>query len=498
MSLVNLSSKSNTTNLLDLNKSFINGEWVEGNSTRSVNLTDPYEQKVITEIKLATNEQLEDAFKKAEAAQKEWAKSSAEIRKDVISKVLNFFKDHHDEIVNALVVEAGSTILKANFELMATHQELEEAILYADELDKVREVPARLADGKVNKIYRLPLGVISSITPFNFPMALSMRTIAPAIVLGNAVVHKPAIQTGITGGQIIAKAFEEAGLPKGVFNSILTDSTEIGNGMIENPISKLVSFTGSTEVGRSIGEIAGRNLKRVALELGGNNPFVVLSDADVDKAVDAAIFGRFVHSGQICMSSNRFIVQKDLYDEFVSKFVKRAKGLKVGDPKDPTTNMGPVISERQADTIMGYIEQAKNDGIKLGLEGTRTGNVISPFVFVDVPIHSTLAACELFGPVAQIIRAETDEEAIEFANDTEYGLSSSIFTSDLAKGEKLALYIDAGMTHVNDQTVNQQVNAPFGGNKASGLGRFGYPWIVEEFTVTKWISIQTEYREFPF
>jgi aldehyde dehydrogenase (NAD+) len=234
------------------------------------------------------------------------------------------------------------------------------------------------------------------------------------------------------------------------------------------------------------------------LELGGNNPFVVLSDADVDKAVDAAIFGRFVHSGQICMSSNRFIVQKDLYDEFVSKFVDRAKGLKVGDPKDPTTNVGPIISERQADTVMGYIEQAKNDGIKLGLEGTRTGNVISPFVFVDVPIHSTLAACELFGPVAQIIRAETDEEAIEFANDTEYGLSSSIFTSDLAKGEELSLRIDAGMTHVNDQTVNQQVNAPFGGNKASGLGRFGYPWIVEEFTVTKWISIQKEYREFPF
>jgi aldehyde dehydrogenase (NAD+) len=147
---------------------------------------------------------------------------------------------------------------------------------------------------------------------------------------------------------------------------------------------------------------------------------------------------------------------------------------------------------------MGYIEQAKNDGIKLGLEGIRTGNVISPFVFVDVPIHSTLAACELFGPVAQIIRAETDEEAIEFANDTEYGLSPSIFTSDLAKGEELSLRIDAGMTHVNDQTVNQQVNAPFGGNKASGLRRFGYPWIIEEFTVTKWISIQTEYREFPF
>jgi aldehyde dehydrogenase (NAD+) len=484
-------------NFLDLNKSFINGEWVEGKSSRTYNITDPYDQSVVTSVKLATAEQLEETFKIAEKAQKEWAKSSVEERRNVLKRALDYLQSNHEEIVKVINRESGSTVLKANIELSITYDELQEAINSADELYKVREIPGAI-EGKVNKVHRLPLGVISCISPFNFPMNLGMRTIAPAIALGNAVVLKPDIQTGLTGGQIIAKAFEQAGLPNGVFNSVLTDLEEIGDGMLDNPIPRLISFTGSTGVGRHIGEIAGRNLKRVALELGGNNPFVVLSDADVDHAVDAAIFGKFVHNGQICMCINRIIVQKDKYEEFVTKFVEKAKGLKVGDPKNPATNVGPLINERQADKVMGLIEKAKKDGIKMVLEGTREGNVISPFVFVGGSNTSSLAQSEIFGPVAQIIPAQTDEDAIEMANDTEYGLSSAIFTTDLAKGEAFALQIDAGMTHVNDQTVNAQANVAFGGNKASGLGRFSHPWIVEEFTITKWVSTQTKYREFPF
>lgn len=227
-----------------------------------------------------------------------------------------------------------------------TLEVLEEALNYAGAIHEVREVPSAI-EGKVNKIYRLPLGVISSISPFNFPMNLSMRTIAPAIALGNSVVHKPDIQVGLVGGSIIAKAFEYAGLPKGVFNMILTDIPEIGDEMLTNPIPRLISFTGSTAVGRHIGEIAGRNLKRVALELGGNSPFVVLSDANVDQAVNAAVFGKFIHQGQICMIVNRFIVHKDHYDEFVEKFVSRAKSLPYGNPSDPNTVIGPLINETQ-------------------------------------------------------------------------------------------------------------------------------------------------------
>jgi aldehyde dehydrogenase (NAD+) len=353
-------------------------------------------------------------------------------------------------------------------------------------------------EDKLNHIYRLPLGVIASISPFNFPMNLSMRTIAPAIALGNSVVHKPDIQVALSGGSIIAKAFEYAGLPKGVFNVVLTDINEIGDSMLTNPHSKLISFTGSSAVGRHIGGIAGQHLKRVALELGGNSPLVVLEDANVDQAVKAAIFGKFIHQGQICMIVNRIIVHKNLYGEFAEKFVSRARELPYGNPSDPNTVIGPLINERQMEKAQEYIETAKKEGAVLALEGKREGNILTPYVFTHVSNTSILAQTELFAPIASIIKAESDEEAIKLANETEYGLSSAIFTSDLARGEELALQIDSGMTHINDQTVNDAPHIPFGGNKASGLGRFGNPWVVEEFTVTKWVSVQTKDKVYPF
>jgi aldehyde dehydrogenase (NAD+) len=482
---------------LELNKSFINGEWVEGLSSNSYNILNPYDDSVITTVKLATKEQTQEAFEAAQQAQKKWAKSSVEERKAVIRKALEYFKENKEAILETMVVETGSTYVKAEMEYQITLDELVEAEKMTEEIYTYREVPSPI-EGKTNRIYRLPLGVISSISPFNFPLFLSMRTIAPAIALGNAVVHKPDLKTGLTGGSIIAAAFEYAGLPKGVLNVILTNSREIGDEMLTNPHSKMVSFTGSTEAGKRVGAVAGGALKRVALELGGNSPFVVLSDADVDRAVDAAIFGKYLHQGQICMIVNRFIVHKDLYDEFVQKFVERAKNLPYGDPRNRENVIGPIIDQRQLEKALKVIEEAKAEGIPLALEGKRVGNILTPTVFVDVDNDSKLAQTEVFAPIAIMIKAETDEQAIELANETEYGLSSAIFTSDLEKGTELALEIDSGMTHVNDQTVNLQSNTPFGGTKESGLGRFGNPWIVEEFTVTKWVSVQHQYRKFPF
>lgn len=482
---------------LELNKSFINGEWVEGLSSNSYNILNPYDDSVITTVKLATKEQTQEAFEAAQQAQKKWAKSSVEERKAVIRKALEYFKENKEAILETMVVETGSTYVKAEMEYQITLDELVEAEKMTEEIYTYREVPSPI-EGKTNRIYRLPLGVISSISPFNFPLFLSMRTIAPAIALGNAVVHKPDLKTGLTGGSIIAAAFEYAGLPKGVLNVILTNSREIGDEMLTNPHSKMVSFTGSTEAGKHVGAVAGGALKRVALELGGNSPFVVLSDADVDRAVDAAIFGKYLHQGQICMIVNRFIVHKDLYDEFVQKFVERAKNLPYGDPRNRENVIGPIIDQRQLEKALKVIEEAKAEGIPLALEGKRVGNILTPYVFVDVDNDSKLAQTEVFAPIAIMIKAETDEQAIELANETEYGLSSAIFTSDLEKGTELALEIDSGMTHVNDQTVNLQSNTPFGGTKESGLGRFGNPWIVEEFTVTKWVSVQHQYRKFPF
>lgn len=482
--------------ILVLNKNYINGEWTEGKSNRTYDILNPYNLSVVASVRLATKEQLEETFEIAKQAQKSWAKSTVVERREVLHKAAQYLNENREEIVNTIVRETGGTLLKANVEHHLTLESLEESIKYADEIYKVREVPG--SPEKLNHIHRLPLGVISSISPFNFPMNLSMRTIAPAIALGNSVVHKPDIQVGLSGGSIIAKAFEYAGLPKGVLNVVLTDIEEIGDGMLTNPTINLISFTGSTAVGRHIGAIAGQNLKRVALELGGNSPFVVLSDADVDAAVNAAIFGKFIHQGQICMIINRIIVHQDKYDEFVEKFVAKAALLPYGDPSNPNTVIGPLVNERQLEKALQYIGDAKAEGATCALEGQRVGNVLTPYVFTDVDNSSKLAQTELFAPIATIIKATTDNEAIEIANDTTHGLSSSIFTSDLVRGEELALQIDSGMTHVNDQTVNDAPNIPFGGNKASGLGRFGNPWVVEEFTVTKWVSVQTKERHFPF
>lgn len=479
-----------------LNKSYLNGEWTDGKSSRSYDILNPYDRSVITTVRLASKEQLDEAFENAKVAQKLWAKSTVEERRGVLQKAAEYLKENQEECIQTIVRETGGTVLKAHVEFQLTLEFLEEAVKYADEVYKVREIPG--SPEKLNHIYRMPLGVISSISPFNFPMNLSMRTIAPAIALGNSIVHKPDIQVGLSGGSIIAKAFEYAGLPKGVLNVILTDIEEIGDGMLNNPHPKLISFTGSSAVGRHIGAIAGQHLKRTALELGGNSPFVVLSDADVNQAVNAAIFGKFIHQGQICMIINRIIVHQDLYDEFVDKFVARAKDLAFGDPSDPNTVIGPLINEKQLEKALQYIEEAKQEGATVALEGKRVGNVLTPFVFTNVDISSKLAQTELFAPIATIIKAATNNEAIEMANDTIYGLSSAIFTSDLARAEELALDIDSGMTHINDQTVNDAPNIPFGGNKASGLGRFGNPWIVDEFTVTKWISVQTSQRQYPF
>ncbi|MFS0823099.1 aldehyde dehydrogenase family protein [Bacillus sp. 1P02SD] len=481
----------------NLNKSFINGEWLDGKSGRIYEITDPFDNTVITTVNLANLEQIKDAFEMAKNAQKKWGKTTPEQRREVLVKAKEYFEKNKKEILDLITRETGGTILKSNQEFIGMMDNVLSAIKMVDEIYVPKDYTSVIPD-KISRVYKIPLGVITSITPFNSPLVLGIRTIFPAIALGNSVVHKPDIQTGLTGGSIIAKALEEGGLFPGVFNMILTDMQESGDEFLTNNNSPFISFTGSSAVGKHIGKIAGEQLKQVALELGGNNPFVVLSDADVDRAVDIGIYSKFRNNGQVCACSNRIIVHQDIYDEFVTKYVERVKGLKVGDPKDPDTIIGPVINERQADKIMGFIEQAKQDGLKLAVEGQRKGNIISPFVFIDVPNDSSLAYTELFGPVAQIIPAETDEEAIRLANDTEFGLSASIITSDLEKGERLAFEIESGMTHINDNSALNEAHVPFGGVKQSGIGRFGYEWLVEEFTYTKWVTVQTKNYQYPF
>jgi aldehyde dehydrogenase (NAD+) len=481
-------------NFEQLTRNYINGEWVSGQGS-NYTLTNPYNDAVLATFPIATQVQLEEAYEAANASYQAWAANTA-LRTEVLEKAIQYFIDHEEEIIKVLAVEAGSTYIKGKVELDLTIACLKEALTYVDSLGG-REVPMTMP-GKINKVYRKPLGVISSISPFNFPLFLSMRTIVPALALGNAVVHKGDIQTALTGGTIMAKAFEEAGIPAGVFNVILTEIPEIGDTMITNRHSKFISFTGSTPVGRHIGQLAGGLLKPVALELGGNAPFVVLKDANIDAAVNAAIFGKYLHQGQICMMINRIVLHEDIYDEFVAKFVERAKQLPTGDPLNPSVVIGPMINARQLDKAQGFIADAKAQGVEVLLDGTREGNILTPTIFGNILPDSPLAQTEFFSPIVVIIKAASDEEAIEIANNTEFGLSSAIFTTDLEKGEQLAAGLEFGMTHVNDQTVNAIENTPFGGVKGSGMGRFGNPWVIDEFTETKWVSIQIEERQFPF
>lgn len=477
--------------------SFLHGEWIEGTSGRSYENTNPYDDALIQTMSIASKQQLEDAYIASKKAQKKWAKSTADTRVNILNKVAEYLKTNKEEIVDVIVHETGGSKIKANVEVDLTVGIVEEATEMANEIFQAEELPAQV-EGKKNRLIRLPFGVITSISPFNFPLNLSMRTIAPAIALGNCVVHKPDLQVAYTGGIIIAKAFEDAGLPNDVLNVVQTDLEEIGDDMLTTPHSHLVSFTGSTPVGKHIGEIAGSKLKRVALELGGNNPFLVMSDANVDRAVEAAIFGKFIHQGQICMIINRFIIHKSKYDEFVKKFVEKASEIPCGDPRDDETIIGPLINDTQVEEAQKLISRAKEVGTDVKLEGKQEGRVITPYVFGDVKNDSEIAQTEQFAPIAVMIKAETDDIAIELANDTEFGLSSAIFTEDIERGKNLALEINSGMTHINDQTVNDNPTVPFGGTKESGMGRFGNPWIVDKFTTTKWVSVQEEYREFPF
>src|SRR5690606_2475525 len=274
----------------------------------------------------------------------------------------------------------------------------------------------------------------------------------------------------------------------------------VGDPFTLHPIPRLISFTGSTRVGRRIGELAmkGPTIKRVALELGGNAPFVVLADADLEQAVRAAVVGRFLHQGQICMSSNRIIVDASRYDEFVDRFVERVRGLRYGDPKDPQTVIGPVINAKQLASHLAHIEGARSAGARQLVGGDPEGLVLPPHVFADVRNEMPVAREETFGPIAPILRADGEADAQRIANDTPFGLSSAVFTRDRERGVRFALGLQVGMTHVNDTSVNDMPNNPFGGEKNSGIGRFNGQWVIDEFTTDHWVTVQHTPIAYPF
>lgn len=477
---------------------YIDGAWRPGRSGQTFNDTNPYNSEKLAEIALADHSDLDAAYQAAAKAQTTWAATLPAERAQVLLRAAAIMEARREEIVDWLIRESGSTRIKAQVEWQ---------FLYGITLEAA-SFPHRMAGrilpidepGKESRAYRRPIGVIGVISPWNFPIYLSNRSVAPALALSNAVVVKPAQDTPVTGGLLLAKIYEEAGLPPGVLNIVIGASSEIGDPFTEHPIPGLISFTGSTGVGRHVAELAAKSrfIKRVALELGGNTPCVVLDDADLDQAVRGAIFGRFLHQGQICMSTNRLIVDASVYDKFVEGFVAHARTLKYGDPSDPETVIGPVINAKQLDTMMQHIKRSRDAGARQLLGGDPEGLVLPPHVFADVTNDMPIAKSETFGPIAPMIKVHGEEQALQVANDTEYGLSSSVFTRDEARGLRFALGLQVGMTHINDSSVDDSPTGPFGGEKNSGIGRFGGEWILREFSTDHWVTVQHTRRAYPF
>jgi acyl-CoA reductase-like NAD-dependent aldehyde dehydrogenase len=478
------------------NQQYIGGVWRDGSSQKVLTDRNPYNGKAIADFKLASLTDLDEAYRAAAAAQKVWAAINPFERRAILEKAIAYVERNEAEITDLIIEELGGTGLKAFFEIGLVKNIIKEASTYP--LRMKGEILPSTVDGKENRLYRVPVGVVGVISPFNFPFFLSMRSVAPALGAGNGVVLKPHDDTAITGGTLVAKVFEEVGLPKGLLNVIVADIKEIGDAFVEHPIPRIISFTGSEAVGRHIGGVAGRCLKKAILELGGNSALIVMADADLDYALNAAVFSRFTHQGQICISANRILVHRSLYPRFLEKYVDRVSRLKVGDPRDPQTDIGPLINKAQADTLSKQIQKGIAEGARPVLQGKVEGNLVSPTIFADVRPNMWVAQNEMFGPAVCVMPFDTAEEAIGIANDSAFGLSGAIHTRNVEAGAELAKQVDSGMVHINDGTINDEPIVAFGGEKASGFGRLNGRWALEEFTTLKWVSVQHQPRHYPF
>ncbi|MET8677234.1 aldehyde dehydrogenase family protein [Streptomyces sp. NPDC004647] len=480
----------------ELAHQYIDGEWRTGSGSWDIIDFNPYDGEKLASITVATVEEVDQAYRAAERAQREWAATNPYTRRLVFERAVRIIEDREQEITEAIIAELGGTRLKAAFELHLAKEFLREAMQLALRPEG-RIIPSPV-DGKENRLYRLPVGVVGVISPFNFPFLLSIKSVAPALALGNAVVLKPHQNTPIVGGGLVARVFEEAGLPAGLLNVVITDIAEIGDALIEHPVPKVISFTGSDTVGRHVATVCAANFKHAVLELGGNSAVIVLEDADIDYAVDAAVFSRFVHQGQVCMAANRVLVDRRVEQEFTEKFVAKIKTLKVGDPADPQTHIGPLINSSQADAVSKVVEQTIEAGATALLRGTTEGNLVAPTVLTGLAADSPVLREEIFGPVVLVVPFDGEDEAVRLANDTPYGLSGAVHTGDIERGVRIAQRIETGMIHINDGTVHDEPIVAFGGEKRSGLGRLNGDSMVEAFTTQKWISIQHGRSGFPF
>lgn len=481
-------------------KQFIAGEWTDASGGATFDVHDPFTGDVVAKVPAGTREDAARAVEAAASAFPEWSQSPPAQRQGIFLKAADILESRRDEIVGQLARETGCSFGFGMFQMSFVPGLLRQAasagylplgqILPSDH-------PGTLAMG-----IRKPVGVVGAIAPWNAALILSARSIAAPLALGNTVVLKPSELSPIVGGLIWGEIFSEAGLPAGVLNIVTHAPGEagpIGDELVENPAVRRINFTGSTATGRRLAEAAGRHLKRVVLELGGYNPLLVLADADLDYAVNASAFGAFLHQGQICMSARKIIVERPIAEEFTARLAEKTKTLKVGDPNERDTVIGPLISEAALQLVKDRVADAVAKGAKVLAGGEAVGPCFQATVITDVPEDSDFAKHETFGPVVAIEVVDSAEEAVARANSTPYGLSAGILTSDTDRGFALAGQLESGIVHVNDQPVGDEPQMPFGGVKDSGWGRFGGQAVVDEFTELRWITVQSGTgHPFPF
>ena len=435
------------------------------------------------------------AASSAAAAQPAWAETSYQERAAVLRRAAEVYEQHRAEFGTWTQRETGAHRNKMHHEQNFTAAE----VLAAAALPwhPYGSLVPTVQQERLSMVRRVPVGVVGAITPWNSPSVLGMRVVAPALALGNAVVLKPDPQTPVCGGAVFAAIFKEAGLPEGLLQVVIGDA-EAGEALVTDPNVNMVSFTGSTEVGRRVGSLAGGLLKKVSLELGGNNPLVVLDDADLDAAASAGAYASFQFQGQVCFATGRHLVHRSVADEYVDLLAQKARRLRAGDPYREDVDLGPIVNERQLKRVDDIVRRSvETGGARIVEGGTYEGLFYRPTVLADVKLDAPAWTEEIFGPVAPVVTFASDDEAVELANSSQYGLAAGVYSRSISRGLAIANRIKAGMLHVNDQTINDEATIPFGGMGLSGNGsRFGGEANLDAFTQWQWVTIRDEPKSF--
>ncbi len=466
----------------------IDGVWERASNDAVLEVSNPANGQLLGTVPNMGGAGARRAIEAAERALPKWRAKTAKERGKVLRRWFELIMENQEDLARLMTLEQGKPLTEASAEIAYAASFIE---WFSEEAKRVYgdTIPGHQDDTRIIVI-KQPVGVTAAITPWNFPAAMLTRKAAPALAAGCTMVVKPASQTPFTA-LALAELALRAGVEPGVLNVVTGSAKRIGDELTDNPIVRKLSFTGSTEVGRQLMAQCAKDIKRVSLELGGNAPFIVFNDADVGAAVEGAIVSKFRNNGQTCVCANRFYVQSEIYDEFAEKLNIAVKRLKVGDGLEPNVTLGPLINKEALEKVQEHIQDALEKGGRLTLGGRSHelgGNYFEPSIIVDVPQDAILTKEETFGPVAALVKFETEQEAIQMANDTEFGLASYLYSKDLAQTLRVSEALEYGMVGINTGLISTEV-APFGGVKASGLGREGSKYGIEEYLELKYLCI---------